>query len=598
MSAGTRTLRATLLAFAVSLGFLTIVAWQQRSDPFSSTYISDAQSYHRWAERIAEGGVAAEPVFHQSPGFPLLLGSLYRATGADGRAALAVALQLLLVSLAIALLVPLGRSYFGSTRHGLAAAALALLHGPLVLHAVRLLPVPLALATQAAALVALGAALERDGRRWAALAGACCGLACVARAELLLFVPVAALALWLRDSRRVVRVGLLLAAAALVVLPVTLHNARAGDAVLIASAGGENLFIGNQRGGDGGHNPLHGQAGDLFSQRALAQRIAEEESGRRLRASGVSRYWRDRAVGEIVEAPGEWLMLEGRKLARILHPGDPTDMYSFPLTRQRYVSALYLAFVAPWALWLLAFAGGALAWRTIRDTAWVPAALVFLHVVVLLLFFVSTRLRLPLLFFLTPFAGYWLVEAARAWRAGRRRIPALIGAAAVATCVGTALLSHPSPRETLRLAAVLSTEGRLDEALDVLSSSTGERSRDGLALDQAGWVSYKKGDHAAAAEFYTRALEQELPGPRVAQTRTRLAWAYDKLGATADAGRQHDLAVDSGFANAGTFYERGIFRLRQADRRGAIEDLLRATHLDPGYPEPRAALRRLGVEPG
>ena len=71
----------------------------------------------------------------------------------------------------------------------------------------------------------------------------------------------------------------------LAVLPATLHNVRQGDFVTIASAGGENLFIGNQRGATGGHTALHPQAGDIFSQRRLATELAERERGRALKPS-------------------------------------------------------------------------------------------------------------------------------------------------------------------------------------------------------------------------------------------------------------------------------------------------------------------------
>ena len=49
---------------------------------------------------------------------------------------------------------------------------------------------------------------------------------------------------------RATRAGLLLAGAALAIAPVTLHNLRAGDLVLITSQAGQNFYIGNFRGND------------------------------------------------------------------------------------------------------------------------------------------------------------------------------------------------------------------------------------------------------------------------------------------------------------------------------------------------------------
>jgi tetratricopeptide (TPR) repeat protein len=593
-------LAATLAVLLVAAVLLGLLAWQYRDDPFARTYVSDALSYHLWAERIAAGGLGAEPVFHQSPLFPVLLGGLYTMGDDDARVTLALLLQLLLLALAVALLVPLGRLWFDSTAAGVAAALVALAHAPIPFHGLKLLPVPLALVTQAGGLVLLGWARRSPRPAAAALAGFAWGLAVVARAEMLLFVPVALAALRAAavegrgptGAGRRLRLVAFLVGVVVAVAPVTLHNARQGDIVLVASAGGENLFIGNQRGASGGHEPLHPQAGDILSQRALAERLAEQELGRELLPSEVSAYWRGRAVDEVLAAPGGWLRLELLKLARILHPGDPTDMYSLPLERDRYLSALWLLPLPAWGLWLLAAYGGP-GLAKLRPRVWPLLVFVALHVVLLLAFFVSTRLRLPLLFFLAPFAGHGIVTALRDWSAGRRvRVLGLAGLLALVT-LGGAWSIRASPREILRLASVLSTQERLDDSLDVLGPVIAEPTPYAPALDQAGWVLYRMGRAAEARDAYLRALEIGLPGPREAQTRTRLAWAFERLERYDEALEQHDAAVTGGHSDAGSYYERGLFRLRRGDRAGGEADLLEAARLDPDWRDPREALEKL-----
>jgi hypothetical protein len=277
--------------FGVCLLVQVALLLQYRGSPFHELPVSDALSYHEWAKRIAEHGIVGEPVFHQSPLFPILLGKLYAVAGEGLRADAALLLQILLTSIAISLLVPLGRAYLGSTGAGLIAAVIALLHAPFAFHALKLLPLPLALATQALALLLLARAREQTSPLVSIGAGLALGVATVARAEMLLFVPLAFG--WLLGSPaargRGYRPALFLVlGTVLAISPVTLHNLLRGDPVLIASAAGENLYIGNQRGADGGHTPLHPQAGDLFSQRLLAERIAEEASGRDLRASSAT----------------------------------------------------------------------------------------------------------------------------------------------------------------------------------------------------------------------------------------------------------------------------------------------------------------------
>ena len=68
---------AGVLFFVAAPSIHAVVWLQYRGDPFAHTYVSDSLSYHLWAERIATDGLSEEPVFHQSPLFPLLLGALY-----------------------------------------------------------------------------------------------------------------------------------------------------------------------------------------------------------------------------------------------------------------------------------------------------------------------------------------------------------------------------------------------------------------------------------------------------------------------------------------------------------------------------------------
>ena len=591
--AGALFVASVLVHVAVWLGY--------RSDPFALTYISDAFSYDRLATGIAEQGIAGQEVFHQSPLFPILLGWLYRAVAPADRAWWAILMQIAFTSTAIALLVPAGRFFFRSTTAGVAAGVVALLHGPLVFHSMKLVPIPLAVATQAAALVALGWTRERGGLLRGMLCGAACGLAIVARSEMLLFLPVVLAALGYgeaasrrKGSARVAIPMACLVGAALIVVPITAHNRKQGDGVLVASAAGENLFSGNQRGATGRHKPIHPQAGDLLSQRRAAKQLAEEALGRELRPSEVSDYWRGRAFDEIRAAPGEWLGLELRKLGLILHPGDPADMYSFTLERGRYLPVLYLLGLPAWGVGLLGLLGCRRAIKEMGGRVWPLVGFVLVQLIVLMTFFVSTRLRLPLLFALCPFAGFAAVAAFDDWKQRSRKMaPAITAAVLLVIVVAEPLTSVPSNREVLRLASVLSKQDRLDESLEVLAPVLARNEPYGLGLDQAGWVLSKQGDLSAARDHYLEAIAAGLPASREAQTRTRLGMVYERLGQLSAAGESHDLAVASGHANAGTYYERGMFRMRQGDRSGAVDDLTEAARLAPGWPEPRRALQSL-----
>jgi len=590
--------------FVFVLAFLAQVPawWQYSRDPYSRTLVSDALSYEQWASRLARDGLSREPVFHQAPLFPFAVSGIYRAFPPALQRHACVAFGVACTSFAVATLVWIGALFFGACAPGVLAAGVVLLHGPFAFHGLKLLPVPLALATQAGALAALGAARQRPTLLTAGLAGLGLGIGALARAEVLLFAPFAAAAVAFPDvSRtRAVRAVLVLAftvGLAAGIAPATVHNLRRGDFVLVASSGGENLYIGNRKGARGDYSPIHPKAGDIFSERILARELAEQEAGRALSAQEVSAYWRRKAVAAILADPPGWLRLLGLKLARVADPGDPTDIYSFPLERSLYLTALFLFPLPAWFLLLSGSAGVVLSLRRMAQRTWPLAAFALAQLMVLLLFFVNTRLRLPLMFSLAPFAGLAMWEGARAWRASRRRASWAIAALALlgASAVGAAL-TKPQPRDLVRLASVLSTQERLEEGLRVLEPALSSSPPYAPALDEAGWLLQKKGEWAGAGEMYVRALAAGMPAGRGVATRTRLAIALERSGDPAGAAAQHSAAVADADADAGTHYERAMFLLRRGEREAALRDLKEATRLDPAWPPPREALRGLAIE--
>jgi len=583
-----------LWVFLIALGVLTVVGVDYRDDPFFRTPVSDAASYDTWARRLAATGYSDEPGFHQSPLFPVMLAAAYRAAPQASMESAALVLQSVLLAAAIALLVPLGRALFDRRAAGLAAAGVALLYAPLVFYSLKRLPVALAVATQALALVLVLRLRDLPGARHGALAGVGVGLACLARAEFLLFVPVALILLHGLRERRATFAGFV-AGVVLTIAPVTVHNFRHGDTTLIASAAGENLFIGNQPGGDGGHQPLDPKAGDLRSQRVLARRIAEQARGEPLSGSAVSAYWIGRAWSEIASAPGEWLRLEGRKFKRWLSPGDPTDLYSMALERGAYVPSLYAFALPTLGLWLLAGAGVVVVRSRRERRAWPLFAILLLHLLVLMVFFVSTRLRLPFLFWLCPLAGLGAASAIERWRSGSKTTAAILLTLVVAIAATDLVRQRPPDREVLRLAAVLSSQDRLEESLDVMEPFLRRTEPDPALLDQAGWVHSKRGELDEALSFYERALGAGLNPRQEQQTLSRMAGGLERLHRLQEAAAAHDRSIAMNPAEAGAWFERAMFRLRRGDRPGAIVDLQEANRLLPEWDPPKEALRSLAA---
>ncbi len=213
----------------------------------------DAFDYDRHADSIAAGegfpvsGYApggGESAL-RSPGYPYLLAATYAVTGVDadgGRLLGAVAGALL------ALLCFLVASRIWGRRTGIIAGALTALFPPLVLLSRELFSETVFASLVLAAVLTTLEYRAHGGRRlrWAALAGAVCGLAALTRNPgIVLIVPIM-LGAWVGERRLTLRAlmgpGVVFLVAAVVIAPWTIRNATEfGRFIPIATATGFGL---------------------------------------------------------------------------------------------------------------------------------------------------------------------------------------------------------------------------------------------------------------------------------------------------------------------------------------------------------------------
>jgi tetratricopeptide (TPR) repeat protein len=145
-----------------------------------------------------------------------------------------------------------------------------------------------------------------------------------------------------------------------------------------------------------------------------ARRYAEQEMGKVLKPSEVSRFWIGRAASYVLSDPGGEAKLVFRKFLLALNPYEVPDNYNqYYFSRYSWLFRGFLPsffVVAPFAvIGMLASVGR---WRRTG----------FLHLYVLayfvslLLLYVTSRYRLPIMVGLIPFAGNGVVETIRAFR--------------------------------------------------------------------------------------------------------------------------------------------------------------------------------------
>ena len=402
------------------------------------------------ARAVAGGDWLGGPLapYESAPAYALGLGLLYRLGG--GRWVVPIVLQAVLGAFAPLALYATARR-LGSARAGLFAAALAAVYGPAIFYEGLTLKFALMPCTVSALLCASAAAAA--GRRWqaaAAAAGAATALLVALRLNAIVVLPV--VVAWITTARppAVATRELLLVGLGLVAIaaPLALRRGLAAAHGEAASLWGIHFYVGSRLDGDGGYTVVPGVSDDVFGHVDDARALAEASRGRRLTPAEVSRYWLGRGLEEIRRDPAAYLVLEGRKLRRLLAPREEDvfgDDYAVYAARSLVLRAgLTFGAVAP-----LAMLGLVLVTMRRAPLGWC-VAVAAAYAASLLVFFVTSRYRLPVVPPLLLCAG-----AALAWLADLRARPLAFAAAAGGLSVAAWGALGAPPSDVLRLLALL-----------------------------------------------------------------------------------------------------------------------------------------------
>ena len=357
----------------------------------------DEREYLVLAQRIAEGRGLTYPEDHEvgtgqqfgrAPGYPAFLSLLGVDAHATSAPAKVKAVQAALGAVVVLMIGILAAGAWNPAA-GAVAAFIASAYPPLVWISAYVfsesLYMPLAFGCVLLLGMASSRAIEeqsaRAGGALAVAAGLLAGIAILVRPGMLLFLPL--VALWFVRRQRWSLALAFCVAAAVMVAPWTLRNARAyGRLVLVASEGGVTFWTGN--------HPLARGEGDL----AANPDIKRAEIAFRAQYPGLTSeeleplYYRD-AIQHIARNPGWWMVLLVKKTFYTFVPVGP----SYTLHSTRYVLASIIPYLllAPVALIGVG--------RLLRQPpAATPLLLLALSVVLTsLIFFPQERFRIPVL---------------------------------------------------------------------------------------------------------------------------------------------------------------------------------------------------------
>ena len=426
-----------LLGFAALLRVVYLLDYQAHS-VFWDSMLLDAEVYDQLAQKIAAGDwLGGQEVYSLPPLYPYFLAVIFKSAG-HGYAVVYV-IQCLLGLANICLIHSIGRKVL-SGRAPLIAAAMATLYGSFMFMESKLMSTTLALTLGLLLMRTLIWAAERRTLTLWATCGGLLGITALARPETLLFVPLASW--WIHRLSRKPRgnasgkagakkpqvvidqyalagrnpwfaISVFVAFVIIAVAPVTLRNWVVSNdwslSNLISSQAGITFYQSNNERANGLYVFLEreGFSGNPHVQAEEEKKIAEKAAGRPLKRSEVTRYWIGLGMAWIAGNPGNAFVLECFKLLRFLGTYEYSTEYIIYVERDS-VHTLWLTCLPFALISSLAIAGILM---QLKERLQPPAILLALFVAsnlaVVLLFYVSSRYRMPA-------APYFILFAASA----------------------------------------------------------------------------------------------------------------------------------------------------------------------------------------
>jgi 4-amino-4-deoxy-L-arabinose transferase-like glycosyltransferase len=346
-------------------------------------------------------------VFYSSPFYVLFI-SFLRSLFSFGAVQIKI-VQIFFGSLNVVLIYFLGRMYF-SKKTAVLAAAISVVYGPFILHDCSLLTATYVIFFNLLGIVLFSYFLNNKRTFCLVSAGLVFGLSLITRPNTAIFVIFLILILLFRkkDAQLKSRIGYVILFALAVFVPVLpvagINYAGSGEPVLISNSGGWVFYCSNNRSSSGlGFFPpeelMLMSANKYFSEkRGLgytehldAVDIARAKTGYALNHKGVSAYWFNRGLEEIIKDPKRFLKLSVKKCFYAVNRFEAHDTVQ-AINNSWKIALIPLAgfgLVAPLAL------TGVLFFRRTEKWSFVLVLYLFSYLVSLTVLYVIPRFRLP-----------------------------------------------------------------------------------------------------------------------------------------------------------------------------------------------------------
>lgn len=502
------------IVFVVAVVFRLFYLFCISKSPLFDSPILDAEAHDQWARMIVEG-VSAFPnsAYFKAPLYPYVLAVVRIVTG-DLYWAPRI-LQIVMGAASCGFVYLVGREAF-SRAVGAIAGFAAACYWVMIYFDAELLLEPLSIFLTLISLWLILHGAKRESIGWWVAAGLFMGLSAINRPNVLVFIPFIALWLlwigWQRRGAAMVKAIAWCAACMLPILPVTIRNWVVGeDLVLIASQAGPNFYIGNNPKSDGYTANLPGSRSTWLGGFQDWTSMAEQELGRKLKASEVDRFFFDKAWEFIWAHRGKAALLAIVKLQLFLYeweiPND-SDLHSMAGIYAPWITRIPVTSGAILALGLIGFVMCLADFKRLLPLT----GYVVLYSATVIAFFVCSRFRVPVMPVAIVLAAIVPVKMVSYLRERDFRY---VAALAIFTLIAWKGVNPGLPPELLNKYAAVSHHriglklGEKNLPGEVEHLETALRLDPNCEEAESGFAYYykRKGDRPRAIKHFQRALE-------------------------------------------------------------------------------------------
>jgi len=391
-----------ILALAFILRVMALLS--MKGSVYYDFLVYDERLYHNWAKTLANGTFSSSSVYEMAPLPAYFMALIYWLLSPD---ILFIRLTNIIFGVLTCYIIYLIARDLSNRTAGLIACLVAALYKPFIFYSIVPLNTSMSVFLFALACLLLAGVINRGSMIRVFFLGIAICLAYNVRPNCLLLIPVIFVLIGWNAFRnnypwKTLAMALILYASgvAAVQAPFMIRNyMKAGEASVTPSQSGLNLFICN--------NFKYGFpvpfATTVPSEMGVQFTIeASRRAGKKLSSSEASHYWTKEIVNSALEQPVFFAGRQVKKLLGVLNWVDKGDHYQISFVSD-YVRFFKFPFLGFWLI--LPFGMTGLCLTMSRDRRCFALASVFItYALTLVVFFSHTRIMLPLLALLIPFA--------------------------------------------------------------------------------------------------------------------------------------------------------------------------------------------------